>query len=214
MNRLFAAVVFVMVFGVFPGCEDVNGDPDAGDLGGFDILSPDTSDDVAIDVQGFDVVADVQQEVVEDLTCLNENDCEGGKSCFSPGQSNCGICMLPENLCELDAGCAELAGTVCDYSGNQSCVCNSQKTCVLPCNVDGGNLCDPDTQVCDGTGHCAPKTCSSDGSCSLYFVCPMADSVPACTRKTCVDSAACGDGGWCVKGFCYGEPGHCDYMAP
>lgn len=186
MNRLALTVVFVMVFCIFPGCEDVTSD----------------------------VVADVQQEVTEDLSCFSENDCEGGKSCFSPGQSNCGICMRPENVCELDTDCVGQAGTVCDYAGDQSCVCDPQKTCVLPCNVGGGNPCDPDTQVCDETGHCAPKFCSSDDSCSDWFICPTADSIPVCSRKTCVDSAACGDGGWCVNGSCFVEPGRCDYHAP
>ena len=223
MSRMVLTVVLVMLLGIFPGCEDVNGDQDAGDLGGVDILSPDTYGDVApdvqgadavADVQGADVVADVQQDVAEDLNCFNGNDCEGGKSCFSPGQPNCGICMESQNPCELDTECLEPVNAVCDFAGDQPCVCNPQKSCVLSCKVDGGNPCDPDTQICDETGHCVPKTCSLDEPCSLYFVCPMADSVPVCTRQTCVDSATCGDAGWCVNGFCHGEPGHCDYMAP
>lgn len=145
--------------------------------------------------------------------CREDADCDQNmfEFCFSPDDSNCGACQIPDiecfgpNDCDMGSACVPFeASCACDPSAMQ-CVQ------LVVCTVD---LDCPDGQFCDDMV-CAPRTCDMQQfDCPLHFDCvPDSDADDHCVRHPCEDDGEC-DGGFCVEGRCFDTLGACMPPAP
>ena len=187
------------------GCV-LSGDETDDGSGGDDVLVGDSADP-------SDANGSVCDASVPASACHNNTACDDGKTCFSPGQANCGICMPIELPCTTDMDCNLIPSTVCDFPRGGCPQCTPGLDCIPACNVMDGTTCDDEHPDCV-RGHCVAHACTIESDCPPNFTCDGRPGDRKCVRKTCLSDENCGDCGWCVNGACYDEPGHCDYMAP
>jgi hypothetical protein len=128
--------------------------------------------------------------------CRMSSDCGAASLCFTQEQVAAG-CVTPKPVddCLSDGDCG--TNQVCE--AEPACPSLLQR-CVAACADAGG--CDP-SQTCDGSGHCVAKPCASDVDCPVHFACRV-----VCSRRLCRVDGDC-DGGFCVGGGCYDDPGVC-----
>lgn len=132
--------------------------------------------------------------------CRTSDDCDEFNECTPAGVSFCGgapECAFP-TVCATDNECD---GTdVCEPEA-----CCGESTCRPACMA---NSCG-DGQDCAADGRCAARPCPGGDECGTNAVCGAGD---LCERAPCASDSECD--GYCVDGFCYGEPGVCNEQVP
>lgn len=141
-----------------------------------------------------------------DGECRDIDDCDqNGESCDAPDDpGSCGICREVKAPCTEDSECdPQTTGQVCQAV---ICACSPASECVPGCTTTG---CDEGTTCNGATERCEPNLCEVWVDCPASFSCIN----QACARTTCEDDGVC-QGGYCVKGRCFGEPGTCQLPVP
>jgi hypothetical protein len=152
------------------------------------------------------------------IICNGDADCrasgQGGFLSCSPGGriTGCGICMRPENPCNVDSDCALINDAappkpmVCEpLTGG--CVCPVGTTtgeCIAACQADAD--CGPNFAC--ASGHCVAKPCAGNADCSNTSTEDFACNAGKCGPKACKSDGDCGAHN-CVNGICYPDPGIC-----
>jgi hypothetical protein len=140
--------------------------------------------------------------------CRTQSDCNAG-ICFAHGEGGpwcIGACVDEPSTCVTDADCNGGPAQICEPD---PCACTSggSTRCVPGCQST--NDCDEGYE-CGADHRCIPQRCPVEGSCPTNFFCP---GQTVCERKSCSSDAGC-EGGFCVLGRCYSEPGQCAAPPP
>ena len=121
---------------------------------------------------------------------------------FDNAQCSSNTCYLKESTCQEATDCPE--GFLCTFTN--ICVCDFQNLDCRPnCTFVEDCPGDQDKQICDPSGHCAPRpTCDADSHCPsgqwcFDHYCEPAGSIP--------DRQYCDTHHECQSGYCYSLEG-------